>query len=462
MPSSRYSDSSSRSSKGSRGLRPVQRRKTEQNLSNVQNINVIESGEEGLELLVTIISMTMTLKSKGKMYLTALLSDGDNFAMLDTSVDAHDRFTVVASMTDYKNRTFLLRNITSWAYPKKANLGDVKVGFLFSERSSIAEVTNSEYLIRDCFSKYRPQLKFVLPADAKLKKVKELDVKQLKKPTKVTIEAKVTGVTQEVKTVADGRDVILTKVQIEMDNGDDGIEIASWGHLGVFLGCIMEEYIDTIVGFADIEASTWSGRTSMGINLAFGQESKIRLPSKAPRKRLMHAKLPKPPTSIQDIGGFEGRTLRMFLSGYIWRGSNLTTMISVDISLQLVKPVEEIDDDRWFTIAGDKDRHKVQVYFGFDAQELNKGDTIAVKSGLISQSGKVLNLTIEKVDDIEVLTHPLIPGLVLGDLMWCGTKIKKELASPQSVNTTPKTASPPDRPLCEPQSLDHVKKGMVL
>jgi hypothetical protein len=317
MPSSIFSDSSSHSGKGSDGPPAARRLKVEHNVSNVQKIKTIEYGEEGLELLVTIISMTMALKTKGKVYLTALISDGDNFAMLDTTVDALQKFTYTANMADYKNRTFLLRRITSWSYPKKTNLGDTEVGFLFSDRSSIVEVTRNEFRVGDCFSKYLPQIKFFLPADAKVKKVKELDVSQLKKPTKVSLVAKVMCVSQDIKTLNDLRDVILTKIQVEMDDCDDALEVVCWGHPGVHLGCVLEEYVGASVGFANIEASTWKGRTTMGINLNFGAESKIRLPS-APgetRKKLAHAKLPKPPRSLQAIGGFEGRTSRNIHAG---------------------------------------------------------------------------------------------------------------------------------------------------
>jgi hypothetical protein len=89
-----------------------------------------------------------------------------------------------------------------------------------------------------------------------------------------------------------------------------------------------------------------------------------------------------------------------------------------------------MNDDLWFTMAGDKNRHKVQLYFNFDAQELNKGDTISVKNGLIHQSGNVMNITVDTLDDIEVLVQPLFIGLSLCDLSWRGTPIKIEKKSP--------------------------------
>lgn len=183
------------------------------------------------------------------------------------------------------------------------------VGFLYSNRSTIVEV-NDKVLIKDCFHKYIPRLNFFLPEDQKVKRAKELDVKMLKKPTKVSIAPQVKGVTQEVKTLSDQRDVILTKIQIAMDESNDELEIACWGHPGVLLGNLLEEYIGASVGFANLDASTWHGKSYIGINLTFGQESKIRLPAakKSSTKRLAHAKLPSPPTSIQEIGGYEGRT----------------------------------------------------------------------------------------------------------------------------------------------------------
>jgi hypothetical protein len=129
-----------------------------------------------------------------------------------------------------------------------------------------------------------------------------------------------------------------------------------------------------------------------------------------------------------------------------------------------VKPVEEMDDDLWFTIAGDRNRHKVQLYFNFDPQELCKGDTIAVKDGVIAQSGKVINLTIEKEDGIEVLTHPLFPELNLADLAWCGTAIKNGVMSPlksMRATSTPKS-SPSAGAQREAPSPDHTPHGVRL
>jgi hypothetical protein len=313
MPSSIFSNSSSNSSRGN--LTPAKRRcpvKAEYDLTNVQKIHAIECGEESIELLVTIMSMAMAIKSKGKVYVSVLISDGDNFAMLDTTVDAMQNFTNIVDMSDYQNRTYWIKHITSGAYPKKTNLGDVGIGFTYSNRSAIVEVTKKEHLIGNCFPIYRPQLKFYLPENVKVKKVSSLDVYQLKKPVKVSIVAKVLGVTHEVKTCSDQRDAILTKIQIKMDGMEDDLEVACWGHTGVLLGHLMAEIVGASVGFADVDASAWVGRSSIGINLAFGPESKIRMPTTANQtpKRIAHAKLPEPPTTLQAIGGYEGSTLR--------------------------------------------------------------------------------------------------------------------------------------------------------
>lgn len=153
------------------------------------------------------------------------------------------------------------------------------VGFLYSNRSTIVEVTDKDLLIKDCFSKYIPHLKLFLPENQKVKRLKELDVKLLKKPTKVSIAPQVKGVTQEVKKLNDQREVILTKIQIVMDESTDELEIACWDHTGVHLGNLLEEYIGAFVGFADLDASTWYGKSYIGINLSFRQEAKIRLPT---------------------------------------------------------------------------------------------------------------------------------------------------------------------------------------
>jgi hypothetical protein len=314
MPSSIFSSSSSRSSKSSKtGPPPERRRKDEHDVSNVQKIKTVEVGEESVELLVTIISMNTAFKSKGKLYVSALVSDGENFAMLDTTVNATQQFTNIASMTDFMHRTFLLRRVASCAYNKKMNLGDVGIGFIYSDRSAIREITKCDLLVKDSFSKYIPQLKYVLPAGTKVKGVsKELDASKLKKAQKVSIAAKVTGVSYEVKTIQDQREVILTKIQILMAECDDDFEISGWSHAGVFLGRLLEDYIGATVAFADIDASSWSGRNTSGINLGFGPDAKIRLPSNtgSTPKRLVHAKLPEPPTTLRAIGGFEGNTMR--------------------------------------------------------------------------------------------------------------------------------------------------------
>ena len=120
----------------------------------------------------------------------------------------------------------------------------------------------------------------------------------------------------------------------------------------------------------------------------------------------------------------------------------------VNIDLQLVKTVEEVDDDVFFTIAADKNRHKVQVYFNFDAQELNYGDTITVKNGLISQSGKVVNVTIERQEDIEVALQPLFsPAPKLGDVSWRGMASENGKLSPLGANSA--SSTPKRKPAAE-------------
>lgn len=419
MPSSIFSSSSSRSSKSSKAdPPPARRRKDEHDISNVQKINTVEIGEECVELLIIIISMSTVLKSKGKLYVSALISDGENFAMLDTTVNSTQQFTNIAGMTDFMHRTFLLRRIVSCSYNKKTNLGNVDIGFIYSERSAILEITKSDLLIKDCFSKYIPHLKFVLPAGTKVKGAHELEVSNLKKSQKVSIAAKVTGVSYEVKTMHDIREVVLTKIQIEMAESDDEFEVSCWSHAGVFLGRLLENYVGATVAFAKIDASPWSGRNASGINLAFGPDAKLRLPSGVTPKRLVHAKLPEPPTTLRGIGGFEGNTLCNTFT-LICASAVSTCIYLVDLTLQLVRSVEQIDDDQWFTVAGDRNRHKVQLHLNFEeASELRKNDTISISDGIIAQSGKVINITVSNPKHIKVELQPLFTELKISDLSW--------------------------------------------
>ena len=100
------------------------------------------------------------------------------------------------------------------------------------------------------------------------------------------------------------------------------------------------------------------------------------------------------------------------------------------IPVQLVKNCEQIDDYH-ATIAGDKNRHKIQLNFEYDPLLFKKGDAILIKRGVVSQNAKVLNITVERDKDVELLTTPILPGMALADLLW-PMPIKAE----QSANIT--------------------------
>jgi hypothetical protein len=276
----------------------------------VQKFKSIELGEECLELLVVFISMTNIMKGKGDGILSCLISDGENFAVLETTNGSMVKLLKSVNLTNFKKRTFLLRRVSSQACPKKTNLGDVDVGFLFTDYATITEVTAKEYMIKDCFPKYWPNLKFFLSKEDKVKRIRSIDA-SLKLPAKLSFMAKVLSVSQDVKTVKDSNEVILTKIRIQLDENDDEMEITCWAHLGVFLGTVLSDYVNEYVGFAYIDVSSWVGRSITKFNLTFGADARIRLPEIAKKleKKVVHAKFPAPPKFLSDIGGYEGRTI---------------------------------------------------------------------------------------------------------------------------------------------------------
>lgn len=104
----------------------------------------------------------------------------------------------------------------------------------------------------------------------------------------------------------------------------------------------------------------------------------------------------------------------------------LMSNFAVDITVQLVKSCEQIGD-LYITTAGDIKRSKVQLCFEFDPLLLNKGSTIIIKKGVISHTAKVLNITIESSESMQVLPKPMVTGLSLGDLTWPkAVKLEKE------------------------------------
>jgi hypothetical protein len=97
----------------------------------------------------------------------------------------------------------------------------------------------------------------------------------------------------------------------------------------------------------------------------------------------------------------------------------------VDIDLQLVKNCELIDE-HYFTLAADKNRHKAQVYFCFDPQKVTKGTSIHVKAATITHTGRVMNISVDSMENIEVLPHPIFTELVIGELSWPIANVKVE------------------------------------
>lgn len=107
-------------------------------------------------------------------------------------------------------------------------------------------------------------------------------------------------------------EVMLTKLHINM--GDEDFEISAWSHLGIILSRILHEYVGEVVGFAQVEASSWTGRTMSKTNLIFGADAKLKLPEKEARPaRHKAANLKIVPTTLSEIAGFEGKAQRMWL-----------------------------------------------------------------------------------------------------------------------------------------------------
>jgi hypothetical protein len=117
----------------------------------------------------------------------------------------------------------------------------------------------------------------------------------------------------------------------------------------------------------------------------------------------------------------------------------------VNLVLQVAKSVEEVSEDSYFSIAGDKNRHKAQLYFEFDARTLKKGSTVLVKSGVISQTGNVLNITVENIADLEILSTQIFTQLSPAELSWPNVGIKVEKSSPHNSKTVHRAAETEDR-----------------
>lgn len=104
-----------------------------------------------------------------------------------------------------------------------------------------------------------------------------------------------------------------------------------------------------------------------------------------------------------------------------------------------MRSVEQVDDDQWYTVAGDKNRHKVQLHLNFEeAAELRKNDTISITDGMVAQSGKVINITVSNPNHIKVALQPLFTELTLSDLSW---RDMAEPAAEQNTQTPRRPAS---------------------
>jgi hypothetical protein len=249
-----------------------------------------------------------------------------------------------------------------------------------------------------------------------------------------TFAAKIVGITQEVKSLKNGEgsptDVILTKVHVSMN--DEEYEIAAWSHTGVLLAHLLGGYMYETVGFAYIEASSWVGRTAAKINLLFGADSKVKLPEERAEEARPRAAAPKEiPATLLAIGGFEGQTQCKCqqYSKYAYQTTAL-----VNIPVQLVKDCESIDD-QYVTVAGDSNRHKVQLSFDYKPATA-KGECVLLKTGHIAQSGKVLTITVKKSADAEHRAQPLFESLTLAELTWPSTvKIEASAETPANAST---------------------------
>jgi hypothetical protein len=111
----------------------------------------------------------------------------------------------------------------------------------------------------------------------------------------------------------------------------------------------------------------------------------------------------------------------------------------VNIPVQLVKDCESIDD-QYVTVAGDSNRHKVQLSFDYKPATA-RGESLLLKTGHIAQSGKVLTITIKKSADAEHRAQPLFESLSLAELTWPSTvKIETSTATSANASTDAGTA----------------------
>jgi hypothetical protein len=101
--------------------------------------------------------------------------------------------------------------------------------------------------------------------------------------------------------------------------------------------------------------------------------------------------------------------------------------------MQLVKNCEQIDDN-YVVLAGDINRHKAQLYFAFEPP-VKKGTAIIIKSGVISRSGKLVTIAVERESNMVVQAKSIFTDLSPGNLSWPAA-IKTEKEEINSVEPT--------------------------
>lgn len=111
--------------------------------------------------------------------------DGKKFAMLETTVDATAGMMQTVDLSNFWNRTFLLRRVKAFPIIKKNNLGNSNFAILYDGRSSAQQISSSANVIKGSFNLYLPELKIMLGEKDKVKKVKKLEAP--KKPEKVYV-----------------------------------------------------------------------------------------------------------------------------------------------------------------------------------------------------------------------------------------------------------------------------------
>jgi len=254
--------------------------------------------------------------------------DGEKFAPLNTTVDASDDLLKTVNLKTFKNRTFLLKKVSAVEVLKASIIGNTEFALLYDPNSTITEVYAKENQVRGSFQSYVPLLKIFLSDNDKFKKVKKIE--RPLKPVKMlvralllqrcivtifsTFAAKLTGINQEVKEMKDSNgylthSIMLTKLYIVV--AEEDFEISAWSHIGIFLANLLQEYVGSIVGFANVEASSWVGKTMTKTNLNFGADSKLKLPDKKANVSIKVEKLQDVPTSLIELVGFEGMSQRM-------------------------------------------------------------------------------------------------------------------------------------------------------